>query len=311
MKPTALHVAVGVVRNAQGDILISRRHADAHQGGLWEFPGGKVERGEDILTALRREFLEEVGIEIRSARPLIKIHHCYPDRDVLLDVWHTTDFMGTAMGMEGQEVQWVSSTRLCDFEFPAANAPIIRAACLPERYAILEGRSSGEILDNLSKIIDRGIELLQFRTKNLVSERERPQVYQSVTDVCRRHGIQVLVNSDLHIDIEADHGCHLSSRQLMKTQSRPKCGSWIGASCHNLSELRQAENIGVDFAVLAPVLVTATHPGAPALGWIGFSELVSQVRLPVYALGGLDKNALMTAIHAGGQGIAGISAFLD
>lgn len=311
MTRPALHVAVGVVRNPQGDILISQRHADAHQGGLWEFPGGKVEANESVLTALRREFQEEVGIEIGQARPLIKIRHRYPDRDVLLDVWQTTDFTGTAQGLEGQAVQWIAPERLGDFEFPAANLPIIRAACLPERYAILEGRTRRELLDNLDKIIAQGIGLLQFRAKTLMPEQDLADLYRTVSEICHSHAANLLVNADLQLAIAANHGIHLSARQLMAMQHRPRAHGWVGASCHNLAELRQAERIGIDFAVLAPVLPTATHPDAPTLGWQRFAEWVEQINLPVYALGGLNQSALPTAFAAGGQGIAGIRLFVE
>jgi len=94
-------------------------------------------------------------------------------------------------------------------------------------------------------------------------------------------------------------------------QVRPPRWQWIGASCHSLSELEQAQKIGVDFAVLAPVLPTLTHPEATALGWQRFAALTEQINIPVYALGGLTKKDLNTARNAGGQGIAGIRAFID
>ena len=82
-----LHVAAGVIRGADGHVLIAKRPLDKHQGGLWEFPGGKVEEGETAEAALARELAEELGIAVIAARPLIQVRHDYPDKQVLLDVW--------------------------------------------------------------------------------------------------------------------------------------------------------------------------------------------------------------------------------
>jgi len=103
-----VHVAVGVIVNSLGDILIARRANDAHQGGLWEFPGGKVEAGETVSQALTRELHEELGIDIDAAscRSLIEINHDYADKTVFLDVWLVTRFRGEAVGREGQPLRW-------------------------------------------------------------------------------------------------------------------------------------------------------------------------------------------------------------
>ena len=99
-----LHVAVGVIKDYEGNVLISLRHDSAHQGGLWEFPGGKVENGESVEQALKRELKEELDISVQKLDPLIKIKHQYTDLNVLLDVWTVRLFSGVPMGHEGQEV---------------------------------------------------------------------------------------------------------------------------------------------------------------------------------------------------------------
>ena len=122
-----LHVAVGVIVNPQGEILISKRHDDSHQGGLWEFPGGKVEDGESVAQALQRELHEELGIDVYGCRSLLEVHHDYPDKQVLLDVWLIDDFSGEVVGREGQPLCWCRPSELPGFEFPAANLPIVEA----------------------------------------------------------------------------------------------------------------------------------------------------------------------------------------
>ncbi len=120
-----IHVAVGILFNGAGEILIARRPEASHQGGLWEFPGGKVEKNESVFGALKREFLEEVAINIIDAQSFISIEHDYGDKKVLLDVWSSSHFKGEAKGLEGQQIQWVEPEKLKDLSFPAANIPII------------------------------------------------------------------------------------------------------------------------------------------------------------------------------------------
>lgn len=122
-----IHVAVGVIVNTDGDILIALRPDHVHQGGLWEFPGGKVETGETVQQALTRELQEELGIQSVEFRPLIEIRHEYEDKTVFLDVWWVDSFIGQAMGVEGQEVRWVGTGQLDNYTFPAANKPIVEA----------------------------------------------------------------------------------------------------------------------------------------------------------------------------------------
>ena len=124
---TPVHVAVGVVLDQAGNILIARRPSDSHQGGLWEFPGGKVEPGESLPAALARELREELGVEIGRTSPLLEVRHDYGDKLVLLDVHVVWEFDGEARGAEGQPLAWVTPASLADYRFPAANAPIVEA----------------------------------------------------------------------------------------------------------------------------------------------------------------------------------------
>lgn len=102
-----VHVAAAVIRDAAGKILIARRADTQHQGGLWEFPGGKVEADESVETALARELHEELGIVVDAARPLIKVRHDYPDKQVLLDVWKSRRSPANPMAPKGN--RWPGS----------------------------------------------------------------------------------------------------------------------------------------------------------------------------------------------------------
>ena len=122
-----VHVAVGVILDPERNILITRRAHDTHQGGLWEFPGGKVEAGEPLALALARELREELGITVGRTTALLEVSHDYGDKTVLLDVHVVWDFGGEARGLEEQPLAWVAPQDLAQYEFPAANEPIVEA----------------------------------------------------------------------------------------------------------------------------------------------------------------------------------------
>lgn len=303
---TPIHVAAAVITNAQGEVLISLRHAHLHQGGLWEFPGGKVERGEDVYAALVRELREELGVTVRAARPLIRIPHVYPDKQVLLDVWQVTDFDGDPHGRESQPIRWVSPERLADYAFPAANRPIVTAARLPDRYLITP-EPGEDFINQLETVLQSGIRLVQLRAKMLDAAAYH-DLARKACELAHAQGAQLLLNADpaIVIEIGAD-GVHLTSQHLCALSQRPLPAEyWVAASCHSAVELQHATDIGCDFAVLGPVQPTASHPDMPHLGWQGLQTLTEATVLPVYALGGMQLDDCVRAWAAGAQGIAAI-----
>lgn len=125
--PTRIHVAAGVIPDGQGRVLLALRPLHKHQGGLWEFPGGKVEAGESVEEALARELLEELGLRVLACEPFLLTEHDYGDKQVCLDVWMVTAYSGEAQGREGQQLAWVPVAELPARRFPAANLPIVEA----------------------------------------------------------------------------------------------------------------------------------------------------------------------------------------
>jgi 8-oxo-dGTP diphosphatase len=138
-----VHVAVGIVADPTGAILITRRPNHVHQGGRWEFPGGKVEATESVEAALHRELHEELGIVVQAAEPWLQIRHAYSDKTVLLDVWQVTVWHGEPHGREGQLLQWVTPARLADFAFPAADEPIVAGLRLEHAQIAQQASSKG------------------------------------------------------------------------------------------------------------------------------------------------------------------------
>ncbi|WP_235833876.1 Nudix family hydrolase [Halopseudomonas bauzanensis] len=340
-----IHVIAAVIRDAQNRILIAKRPDHAHQGGLWEFPGGKVEEGETRRDGLGRELLEELGIAVTEARPLLDIRHDYPDKSVRLDVWLVTGFDGEAHGAEGQPVRWVAAAELDEYAFPAANAPIVRAAQLPEQYLITpDVADEAELFSGLERARDAGIKMVQLRQTGL-----NDATYQALAQqVLEKFGgdFQWMLKGDTS-PAWPGAGWHLTSRQLraMWTRqiqgqpaatigsvqnevvagspegaapspaSRPQGSSkpdslnpraLLAASCHNAEELKMAADLGVDFVTLSPINSTASHPDAQPLGWERTRELIDSVNIPVYLLGGLSADELPDAFEAGAQGVAGI-----
>ena len=121
-----LTVAVGILIDNGGRVLVSRRENGTHQGGLWEFPGGKVEPSETIAEALSRELQEELGVLVEAVEPFMVIDHDYGDKQVKLDVYRVTRWRGEARSLEGQPLAWKLPVELRGWPFPAANAPILK-----------------------------------------------------------------------------------------------------------------------------------------------------------------------------------------
>lgn len=305
-----VHVAVAVISAPDGRVLIARRPAHVHQGDRWEFPGGKVDAGEDVCAALRREVYEELGVSVHAARPLIRLTHDYPDTLVRLDVWRVTGYTGEAHGREGQPVRWVAPDDLPHYRFPAANRAIVTAARLPECYLITgEFNDTAQALTRLEQALVSGIRLIQLRVSWLADE-DFAALAQAAQTRCRAAGATLLLNTSpaRALSLGAD-GVHLSSARLLACAARPlPTGRWVAASVHNAAELAHAARIGCDFVVAGPVQATASHPGAATLGWAGFAALSGAAGMPVYALGGLGPDDRATAWSHGAQGVAAIRA---
>ena len=306
----AIHVVAAAIENSKGEILIAKRPTHVHQGGLWEFPGGKVEANETIESALQRELLEELNIHVTNSTPLIQIEHHYPDKSVFLDVRHVITFTGTAIGNEGQDTQWVNKESLIDFEFPAANKSIINAILLPSEYLITPEHNIVDrqwFLDTLESRLVEGIELLQLRAKSLSSD-EFAVLYNQVKHLTSQYNTKLLVNTSLENAKQLGaSGVHLTSTTLLETKSLPK-NLTIAASCHNANEIIKANELGVQFILISPVNHTSSHPEATPMGWDNFANLCRISTVPAFALGGMTTTDAVTAISHGGQGIAGISS---
>jgi 8-oxo-dGTP diphosphatase len=298
-------VAVAVLIRSDGAALLARRPASKVYAGYWEFPGGKVERGEDVADALRREIREELGIEIESVHPWITRVFAYPHATVRLHFYRVYAWRGEPRALEHQAIAWQRAETPDLVPMLPANGPVLRALSLPEEYAITHAGDLGENLFflRLEARLRSGLKLIQIREKKLAREALK-QFAGRVLALARAHGARVLVNSDFEVArrIGAD-GVHLTAAQLRGAAARPDV-PWCGASCHSGEELRRAQALGVDFAVLGPVRSTPSHPDAVPLGWDGFRQIAAGASIPVYALGGVLPGDLDRARGCGAHGLA-------
>ena len=311
-----IEVSAAVLQRPDGSFLLAQRPADKIWAGYWEFPGGKIEPSETPYHALVRELREELGIEVETAYPWITRIFTYPHAMVRLNFFRVTEWSGELHPHEGQEFAWQPSlsptlSRKREREqigvspILPANAPILRALELPDLYAISNVRELGveEFLRRLEAALDNGLRLVQLREKHL-SRDELRELARRVTALAHEHGARVLLNGDVALaqEVGAD-GVQLTAAQLAGLHERPTV-DWCAASCHNAEELRRAEALGCDLALLSPVLPTLSHSGAPHLGWDNFAASAAGSSIPVYALGGLTRDDMQTAWRHGAHGIS-------
>lgn len=304
-------MVVGIVRNSREEILVMKRPADRHLGGLAEFPGGKLEAGESPEAGLQRELKEELGIDMCRCRPLIQIPYSYADREVFLDVFVVTDYSGRVRGVEGQEFGWKSPRVLGDLHFPKANHGIVRALQLPGLVCVTPGAAQArDFLPHFRDTIGQDeVSLVHFRSHEL-DRQDYLQLAEACLQECRRHQVRLVLNAEASSLEQVDaHGLHLTSRRLCAAKSRPLGQQYlVSASCHTLDEVLHASRTGLDYIFLGPVREKVSGVPREVLGWKQFARLARESAIPVFAIGGLGTADIEIAIAHGGQGVAAIRA---
>jgi 8-oxo-dGTP diphosphatase len=322
-----IHVVAGVLEDAAGRVLIAQRPEGKSLAGAWEFPGGKLQRGEAAETGLARELKEELGIRVDPAdtRPLIRYVHRYPALEVELETLRVRAWAGIPRGLEGQALDWKPPDELLELGLLPADAPIVTAIRLPDVCAVLPPdawRDPAGMLDALETLAASGrAGLVVLRCPGLAAEKVLELAAGAACRVegsgCRLmlHGDPAIMAPVLQAPPAAlaprietcVAGLHVPGRYLAQLASRPVSERhWFGVSCHDAAQLEAARRIGADYAFLGPVKETASHPGQPGMGWEMFASLVRDLPLPVYAIGGLSPQFLEAAWANGAQGIAAI-----
>lgn len=313
-----IEVAVAILIKSDGSFLLGQRPTGKPYAGYWEFPGGKLETGETVFHALQRELEEELGLQIHHATPWITRVFVYPHATVRLHFWRVQEksggWSGTPQGRENQAFGWFHLNALQTAE-PAvtpllpATLPVLRWLTLPPFYAISAAKQLGtaEFLKRLrARIAANDLPLLQLREPELSAE-QFSMLFNEVRAIIADGDTQLLVNS-VHPKIywEQANGVHLRAVDLMQTEQRPPF-KYVAASCHIRTELEHAAYLDGDFAVLGSVHSTRSHPEQIGLGWASWKALAEHSAVPIYAIGGLQKNELEIAEQYGAHGLAMIS----
>jgi 8-oxo-dGTP diphosphatase len=304
----SIHVMAAVITDARGRVLLARRTEGRDLAGCWEFPGGKREPGETPEAALARELQEELGIDIEIGEHVISVPQQYPDKRLRLDVRRLARWKGTPRGHEGQALAWVAPDKLTRYAMPPADRPVVAALLHADRYLVTPepGEDDEAWLAALRRALASGIRRVQLRARTLGGARWQALASAAV-QACREAGAEVLINGDIELARQLGTGAHLRASQLHGLSERPlPTGSLVAASCHSGEDLRLAESLACDFAVLGSLRPTATHPEVSPLGWEGFARLREAVSLPIYAIGGLCPQDIAEARQHGAQGIAAI-----
>lgn len=302
-------VACGVLVDAQGRVLIAQRPAGKIAAGKWEFPGGKIEAGESAQAALQRELREELGIEVRGARPLIRLHHDYRDRSVLLDTWRIETWDGTPRGLETQQLAWCALDELHRYDLLEADGPILQALRLPAHYVFTPPQiSEGVLLERLLRLPKNA--LLRLRLPEL-NERAYEALATRVIAASAPLGLRVLLDREpQQAQALGAAGWHASAARMAALRARPLPDTLLfAASAHDALQAQALHERDVDFAVIGSVCKTPTHPHDTALGWSQFSALAQRARRPAYAIGGVGPAQLSQAQAQYAQGVAGIRAY--
>lgn len=308
MADSIVDVAAAVVQRPDGSFLLAQRPRGKVYAGYWEFPGGKIERGETPAAALKRELEEELGLTALCIFPWLTRVYAYPHATVRLHFQRVVRWHGEPQSKEAQAFAWQSPASLDVGPMLPANAVVLKALQLPAQYAITNAAALGEkeALARLESALCRGLKLVQVREKQFNQNRLERFAREVVTR-CHRRGAIVTVNGEPALaDAVAADGVHLTAKRLMQTVNRPDV-AWCAASCHDRQEIERAESLGLDFIVVGPVMPTASHPGARPIGWQAFDRLAANVSIPVYALGGLRIGDLDEAWRHGAHGVAMLS----
>lgn len=309
MTPIVEVAAAVLLRDDNGTpgFLLAQRPEGKVYAGYWEFPGGKVEPGETMRDALVRELQEELGITVERAWPWLCREFTYPHATVRLKFFRVASWHGEIAPIEHSGFAWQrNGVPATVSPVLPANDPILRALALPATYAISNAAENGvdSELTRIKTALAKDLRLIQIRDKTLPAA-ERKLLAEGAMALARAYPqTRVLINDDDALaKAVGAHGLHLSSTRLAQISQRPDF-EWVAASCHSEEELARAVQLGVDFAVLGPLLPTPTHPSASGMGWAAFAGIIDRSPVPVFALGGMRPEMLEPAWEAGAHGIA-------
>ena len=304
-----IEVAVGVLDDTRGRVLIAQRPAGKAYAGYWEFPGGKIEAGETVEAALVRELHEELGVRVQACEPLLTLVHRYPEYTVRLQIRRVRGFSGEARSREQQALSWVAPDELGQWRLLPADGPVVQAIRQPAHYVFTPSDWDADRTHGaLDSLPERA--LLRLRLPAL-SDEQYGKLAADLLPQCESRNLTLMLDRGPDL-VERLGGCglHYTEQALGGATERSRLPAhWtVAASVHDADGL-DISATRADVVVLGPVLPTQTHPQAQALGWARFADLCESARLPVYAIGGVAADQVLHVRNHGGQGVAGIRTY--
>lgn len=265
----AIDVAVAVVRNAAGHVLLAERTARQLGAGFWELPGGKIEPGETPALAAARELREETGLIAGELQPLMAYDHAFPTKRVRLHIFHASTWQGTATGREGQRLAWTDPASPGVAPILPSNHRVLTALGLPPRMAIIDLDVAAPLVP-FHAALSSGARLLQVRGDRLAPD-QRVSLARRVCQLAHAAGARVLLAASPQEAARAGAtGLHSNAASFRAMMARPPVRLW-SVSCFDAADVARAEALGADLAMIG-----GPHEGAAF-------RLPAPAGLPLYA----------------------------
>jgi 8-oxo-dGTP diphosphatase len=305
-------VAVGVLLRADDAVLLADRPAGKPYAGYWEFPGGKIEPGESIEHALKRELHEELGIDIAGSTPWVTFEFDYPHAYVRLHFRRIYDWRGEPRGREGQRLAFFRLDHPVPQPLLPAAVPALRWLSLPALIAeaTLDDASVERNLVQLERAFAQGVRMVLLRASAGLEADTIKALTRQVQIRADAVGALVAMSSAIAATVGQDcaegggAGVLLEEADLGMLDARHAAG-WVGLRTASRPAVQRAARLGYDYVLAGPVMPDPTTSGSEgnAIGWHGFSGLAHHTPLPVYATGGLHASDLQRARLAGAHGL--------
>jgi 8-oxo-dGTP diphosphatase len=302
-----MHVMAGLIIDGDGRVLLAERPAGKHLAGFWEFPGGKLEAGELPIDALARELREELGIELQTAQPLIRVPWTYDDRRLVLDAWRVDRWLGTPQSLEGQALKWCCPAAIDPESMTPADRPILQALRLPDMCAVTPADMALDQREAWIARVDEkfgsGLRLLQLHLPHWPVESVRA-LARELQPAAERHGVQRMLHGDIDGARQLGIGVQLDMAQCAGLSERPL--PWrqlVGVNCRHAGDLAAATRLRADFATLplgGDGIGSSSFDAARA--WANFQLLAEAASLPVYVEHDISMLEPAQAKRCGAQG---------
>ncbi|CAL76118.1 conserved hypothetical protein; putative NUDIX domain [Bradyrhizobium sp. ORS 278] len=254
MSPPLIDVAVAVVQEPSGRVLLAERTARQVAAGFWELPGGKIEPGEAAAEAAARELSEEIGIHATGLRPWLCYVHAFPTKRVRLHIHRVESWRGTPHGREGQRLAWVDPAAPSVAPVLPSNGRAMSALGLPRLLACIDVNDVSGAVAAARAARDRGAGLIIVRAPQCAPG-QRVALARRI--IAAAADLRVLLEGPaLEAQRAGAHGAFVGPANLRRSTVRPNLPLW-GAACSDSNDLVLAAHLGADFAIATPA-----HPAS-------------------------------------------------